>query len=89
MEKKVTILEEFNKNEMEKLRLEEEQFVELEGKYPKVKQCLIQKIQYPCVNTYSAKSERWFAFNGKDITDVLDAVLFVRGQTEYRLYCME
>jgi hypothetical protein len=37
----------------------------------------------------SGKAERWFAFNGKDITDVVDAVLFIKGETEFRIYSID
>lgn len=54
-----------------------------------MKECLSQKIQYPCVKVESSKVERWFAFNEKDISNISDCILFVKEDIEYRIYCIE
>lgn len=56
-------MEEFDINETAKLKVTEEEFFEFESKYPKVKECLGQKIQYSCVRIESSRVERWFAHN--------------------------
>ena len=89
VEKKESVLEEFDRQEMKKLRLEEREFLELEGKYPKVKECLGQKVRYPSIRSTLTKAERWFAFDGKDISDITDSKLFRKGEVEYRVYSLD